>query len=164
MTKPESEFTLKDGVLGHSTHLEKLPMTTWMTPKNLNRRDFFKLGAAACAGAVLSSGSAEAYPGSRRRLREGDPLCGIDIGSDQVRTVLARVPESSSEAEGTPQLEVLAVGQVESHYSVQYGDVMWLGRVTIPGWRLPARGDWRPSKRPARLLTPSPGGRVDSGR
>lgn len=105
-------------------------MTTWMTPKDLNRRDFFKLGAGACAGAVLSGGSAEAYPGFRRRLREGDPLCGIDIGSDQVRTVLARVPESSSEAEGTPRLEVLAVGQVESHYSVQYGDVMRLGRVT----------------------------------
>ncbi|MDE0476373.1 MAG: cell division protein FtsA [Gammaproteobacteria bacterium] len=130
MTNPESEFTLKDGVLGHSTHLEKLPMTTWMTPKNLNRRDFFKLGAAACAGSVLPSGNAEAYPEVRRRLCEGDALCGIDIGSDQVRTVLARVPESSSEAEGTPQLEVLAVGQAESRYSVQYGEVMRLGRVT----------------------------------
>ena len=57
-------------------------------------------------------------------------LCGIDIGSDQVRTVLARVPEPPSEAEGAPPLEVLAVGQAESHKSVQYGDVVQPGGVT----------------------------------
>ena len=57
-------------------------------------------------------------------------LCGIDIGSDQVRTVLARVPEATSETEGTPQLEVLAVGQAESRNSVQYGEVVRQGGVT----------------------------------
>lgn len=57
-------------------------------------------------------------------------LCGIDIGSDQVRTVLARVPESSPETEGTPPLEVLAVGQAESRNSVQYGEVVRQGGVT----------------------------------
>ena len=57
-------------------------------------------------------------------------LCGIDIGSDQVRTVLARVPEAASETEGTPQLEVLAVGQAESRNSVQYGEVVRQGGVT----------------------------------
>lgn len=57
-------------------------------------------------------------------------LCGIDIGSDQVRTVLARVPEDSFETEGTPQIEVLAVGQAESRNSVQYGEVVRQGGVT----------------------------------
>ena len=53
-----------------------------------------------------------------------DLLCGIDIGSDQVRTVLARAPENSSDTEGATQLEVLAVGQAESRNSVQYGEVV----------------------------------------
>ncbi len=59
-----------------------------------------------------------------------DLLCGIDIGSDQVRTVLARAPENSSDAEEATQLEVLAVGQAESRNSVQYGEVVRQGGAT----------------------------------
>ena len=59
-----------------------------------------------------------------------DLLCGIDIGSDQVRAVLARAPDLLSEAEGPPPLEVLAVGQAESRNSVQHGDVVRQGGVT----------------------------------
>ena len=62
--------------------------------------------------------------------RPTDLLCGIDIGSDQVRTVLARVPEAPSEPEEATQLEVLAVGQAESRNSVQYGEVVRQGGVT----------------------------------
>ena len=62
--------------------------------------------------------------------RTTDLLCGIDIGSDQVRTVLARVPENPSGTEEATQLEVLAVGQAESRNSVQYGDVVRPGGVT----------------------------------
>ena len=62
--------------------------------------------------------------------RPTDLLCGIDIGSDQVRTVLARVTESSFETEVTQQIEVLAVGQAESRNSVQYGEVVRQGGVT----------------------------------
>ena len=51
-------------------------------------------------------------------------FCGIDIGSDQVRAVLARVRPSSVDTEGTPQLQVLAVGQVKSGNCVQYGEVV----------------------------------------
>ena len=58
----------------------------------------------------------------------GDLLCGIDIGSDTVRAVLARAPESSCEAKGTQLLEVLAVGSAESRNSVQYGEVGPPGR------------------------------------
>lgn len=57
-------------------------------------------------------------------------LCGIDIGSDRVRTVLARVPASSFDTEGPPQLEVLAVGQAESRNSVQHGEVVRQAGVT----------------------------------
>jgi cell division ATPase FtsA len=53
--------------------------------------------------------------------RTTDLLCGIDIGSDHVRTVLARVPDNPSGTEEATQLEVLAVGQAESRNSVQYG-------------------------------------------
>ena len=60
----------------------------------------------------------------------GALLCGIDIGSETVRAVLARVPEASREAEGTPLLEVLALGSAESRNSVQYGDVVQPGAVT----------------------------------
>ena len=62
--------------------------------------------------------------------RTTDLLCGIDIGSDQVRTVLARVPDNPSGTEEATQLEVLAVGQAESRNSVQYGEVVRLGGVT----------------------------------
>ena len=58
------------------------------------------------------------------------PVCGIDIGSDRVRTVLARAVESSSETEGVLQLEMLAVGEAESRNSVQHGEVVRRGRVT----------------------------------
>ena len=62
--------------------------------------------------------------------RPADLLCGIDIGSDQVRTVLARAPETLSETDDGTELEVLAVGQAESRNSVQYGEVVRLGGVT----------------------------------
>lgn len=62
--------------------------------------------------------------------RPSELLCGIDIGSDQVRSVLARVPESPDVAEGTPPLDVLAIGQAESRNSVQYGEVVRQGGVT----------------------------------
>lgn len=62
--------------------------------------------------------------------RPTDLLCGIDIGSDQVRTVLARAPEALSETDDGIELEVLAVGQAESRNSVQYGEVVRLGGVT----------------------------------
>ena len=62
--------------------------------------------------------------------RTADLLCGIDIGSDYVRTVLARVPDNPSETEDATQLEVLAVGQAESRNSVQYGEVVRQGGVT----------------------------------
>ena len=57
-------------------------------------------------------------------------LCGIDIGSDLVRTVLARMPEAPSGTEEAMELEVLAAGQAESRNSVQYGEVVRLGGVT----------------------------------
>ena len=57
-------------------------------------------------------------------------LCGIDIGSDQVRTVLARPPEAPGGSEEGMELEVLAVGQAESRNSVQHGEVVRLGGVT----------------------------------
>ena len=60
----------------------------------------------------------------------GALLCGIDIGSEAVHAVLARVPGSSCEADGTPLLEVLAVGTAESRNSVQYGDIVRPGAVT----------------------------------
>ena len=60
-------------------------MTTRMTPKNLDRRDFFKLGAAASAGAVLSTGNAEAYPEFRRRLRESAcQRCALAAGRQHI--------------------------------------------------------------------------------
>ncbi len=62
--------------------------------------------------------------------RPTDLLCGIDIGSDQVRTVLAREPEVPSGTEEALELEVLAVGHAESRNSVQYGEVVRLGGVT----------------------------------
>ena len=62
--------------------------------------------------------------------RPADLLCGIDIGSDQVRTVLARVPETPSGTGEGRELEVLAVGQAESRNSVQYGEVVRPGGVT----------------------------------
>ncbi len=62
--------------------------------------------------------------------RPADLLCGIDIGSDQVRTVLARAPEDPAGAEEGMELEVLAVGQAESRNSVQHGEVVRLGGVT----------------------------------
>ena len=79
-------------------------------------------------------GFAEAPPGTPAARREGrlalaasrrlSPLCGIDIGSDRVRAVLARVPESLTETRETPVLEVLAVGEAESGDSVQCGEVI----------------------------------------
>ncbi len=62
--------------------------------------------------------------------RPAELLCGIDIGSDQVRTVLARAPEAPSATEEGMELEVLAVGQAESRNSVQHGEVVRLGGVT----------------------------------
>ena len=62
--------------------------------------------------------------------RAADLLCGIDIGSDQVRTVLARAPEAPSGAEEGMEVEVLAVGRTESRNSVQHGEVVRLGGVT----------------------------------
>ena len=63
-------------------------------------------------------------------MRPADLLCGIDIGSDQVRTVLAREPEPGSGTEEGMELEVLAVGQAESRNSVQHGEIVRLGGVT----------------------------------
>ena len=62
--------------------------------------------------------------------RPPDPLCGIDIGSDRVRAVLARVTESVNEAGETPLLEILAVGEAESGDSVRYGEVVCQREVT----------------------------------
>ena len=65
-----------------------------------------------------------------RVLSRPSPVCGIDIGSDRVRAVLARVPESLTETGGPPSLEILAVGQAESGDSVQYGEVVGQREVT----------------------------------
>lgn len=62
--------------------------------------------------------------------RPADLLCGIDIGSDQVRTVLARAPDAPAGTGEGMELEVLAVGQAESRNSVQHGEVVRLGGVT----------------------------------
>ena len=62
--------------------------------------------------------------------RPANLLCGIDIGSDHVRTVLARGPEALSGTEEGMEIEVLAVGQAESRNSVQHGEVVRLGGVT----------------------------------
>ena len=58
------------------------------------------------------------------------PVCGIDIGSDAVRAVLARGPVEPPERGAAEPIEVLAVGQAESRNSVQYGDVVRQGGVT----------------------------------
>ena len=65
----------------------------------------------------------------QRRTRSA-PICGIDIGSDRVRAVLARVREPLIETGKTPLLEILAVGQAESLDSVRYGDVVREREVT----------------------------------
>lgn len=51
-------------------------------------------------------------------------LAGIDIGSDRVRTVLARAPDSFPGGDGMPQLEVLAVGTAESGDAIEHGEVV----------------------------------------
>ena len=58
------------------------------------------------------------------------PLCGIDIASDRVRTVLAQAWESFTETRESPLLEILAVGQAESRNSVHYGEVVRQREVT----------------------------------
>ena len=59
-----------------------------------------------------------------------DLLCGIDIGSDAVRVVLARATEDAAEAEGAEPIEVVAVGQAETANTVQYGEVVRRAGVT----------------------------------
>lgn len=56
-------------------------MTVKMPPQTLERRDFFKLGAGASVGAVVSTARAETYPEFRRRLRESDcQRCALAAG------------------------------------------------------------------------------------
>ena len=59
-----------------------------------------------------------------------DLLCGIDIGSEAVRVVLARATEDAAEAEGAEPIEVVAVGQAETANTVQYGEVVRRAGVT----------------------------------
>ena len=51
-------------------------------------------------------------------------VAGIDVGSDRVRTVLARAPDSFPAGDGIPRLEVLAVGTADSGDSIQHGEVV----------------------------------------
>ena len=76
-------------------------MTTRKTPKALDRRDFFKLGAVASAGAVLPARDAEAYPEFRRRLRESDcQRCALAAGRRHI--VVDR---------GNPDAPIIAIGE-----------------------------------------------------
>lgn len=60
-----------------------------------------------------------------------DLLCGIDIGSDAIRAVLARAPESGASAPGDPEsIEIVALGQADAANAVQYGEVVRQGGVT----------------------------------
>lgn len=53
-----------------------------------------------------------------------DLVAAIDLGSDSVRAVLARVPEKAGGKEPPEELEVLAVGQASSQNAIQYGEVV----------------------------------------
>ena len=76
-------------------------MTTRMTPKTLDRRDFFKLGAAASAGAVLPTHNAETYPEFRRRLREsGCQRCALTAGRQHIMV-----------DRGNPDAAIIAIGE-----------------------------------------------------
>ncbi len=59
-----------------------------------------------------------------------DLLCGIDIGSDAVRAVLARAPENAVAGGAAAPMEVVAVGHAESANAVQYGEVVRREAVT----------------------------------
>ena len=54
----------------------------------------------------------------------GRLVCGIDIGSDSVRAVLARIPEEAPGPDGTETIEIIAAGQAPAEGSVQYGEVV----------------------------------------
>ena len=71
------------------------------TPKTLDRRDFFKVGAVAGAGAVLPARDAEAYPEFRRRLRE----------SDCQRCALAARRRHIVVDRGNPDAPIIAIGE-----------------------------------------------------
>ena len=84
-----------------SIHFKKRPITTRETPKNLARRDFFKLGAAVSAGAVLPTRNAEAYSEFRRWLRESDcQRCALAAGRQHI--VVGR---------GNPDAAIIAVSE-----------------------------------------------------
>lgn len=53
-------------------------------------------------------------------------ICGLDIGSDSIRAVLARTPAAPppDAAEGPEPLEVLAIGQAPVHSAVQHGEIV----------------------------------------
>ncbi len=76
-------------------------MTIRTPPDTLDRRDFFKLGAATSAGAVLPTRNAEAYPEFRRRLRESDcQRCALAAGRRHI--VVDR---------GNPDAPIIAIGE-----------------------------------------------------
>ena len=76
-------------------------MTVKMPPQTLERRDFFKLGAGASAGAVVSTARAETYPEFRRRLRESDcQRCALAAGRRHI--VVDR---------GNPDAAIIGIGE-----------------------------------------------------
>jgi len=79
-------------------------MTDKTLPETLDRRDFFKLGTVASAGAVLSTANAEAYPQFRRRLRESDcQRCALASGRRHI--VVDR---------GNPDAAIIGIGDAPS--------------------------------------------------
>ncbi len=58
-------------------------------------------------------------------MNYGDELaCGIDIGSDSVRAVLARIPDQAPGEDGSEPIEILGAGQALAGDAVQYGDIV----------------------------------------
>ena len=76
-------------------------MTAQTTPNTLGRRDFFKVGTAAGAVAMLPVRTAETYPEFRRRLRESDcQRCALAAGRQHI--VVDR---------GNPDAPIIAIGE-----------------------------------------------------
>ncbi|MDE2880491.1 MAG: uracil-DNA glycosylase [Acidobacteriota bacterium] len=97
-------------------------MTAGKTPNTLDRRDFFKLGAVASAGAVLFTGEAEGYPEFRRRLRESDcQRCALAVGRRHI--VVDR---------GNPDAAIIGIGEAPSFQEDARG-IPFCGR---PGQKL----------------------------
>ena len=92
-------------------------MTTRMTSKHLDGRDFIRLGAASSAGAVLSTGKAEGYPEFRRRLREsGCQRCALAAGRRHI--VVDR---------GNPDAAIIAIGEAPGRQEDAQG-ILFCGR------------------------------------